>query len=173
MSREVWISKPHATRLRSQASSCDCKHTCIIENANGVPLARWHGTSPHQNNKTNRQWTPRHLFYFLWVYIFILRCVIECPLWACRKFPSWMMHGLDYRPRRFSNTYTNSISSQVSNLFHIAGIHKQKITISTKWEKVQCWKLAPWRYGWANFQLITCKHNINIREPQWSKLLKA
>jgi hypothetical protein len=32
--------------------------------ANGVPPARWHGTSPHQNDKTNRQWTPRHLFLF-------------------------------------------------------------------------------------------------------------
>jgi hypothetical protein len=35
-----------------------------------------------------------------------------------------------------------------------------------KWEKVQCWKLAPWWHGWANFQLTTSKHNINIREPQ-------
>jgi hypothetical protein len=36
----------HATRLRSQASSCHCKHTCIIENANGVPPDRWYGSFP-------------------------------------------------------------------------------------------------------------------------------
>jgi hypothetical protein len=30
---------------------------------NGVLRAQWHGTSPHQNDRTNRQWTPRHLFY--------------------------------------------------------------------------------------------------------------
>jgi hypothetical protein len=46
LSREVRIPKPHATRLRSQASSYHCKHTCIIENANRVPLARWHGNMP-------------------------------------------------------------------------------------------------------------------------------
>jgi hypothetical protein len=38
MSREVRIPKPHATRLRSQESSFHCKHTCIIENANGYFL---------------------------------------------------------------------------------------------------------------------------------------
>jgi hypothetical protein len=42
----IRVPKPHATRLRSQASSYHCKHTCIIENANGVPPARWYGSFP-------------------------------------------------------------------------------------------------------------------------------
>jgi hypothetical protein len=45
-SHVLWIRvpKPHATRLRSQISSCHCKHTCIIENAKVVPPARWYGS---------------------------------------------------------------------------------------------------------------------------------
>jgi hypothetical protein len=45
MSLEVRIPKPHATRLRSQASSCHCKHTCIIENR------QWGTSSPMTWNK--------------------------------------------------------------------------------------------------------------------------
>ena len=33
----------------------------------GVPLALGHGTSPCQNDKTNKQWTISALFYLLWV----------------------------------------------------------------------------------------------------------
>jgi hypothetical protein len=61
-------------------------------------------------------------------------------------------------------------SRTIPNLFHIENIHKQKITISTQIREVQCWKLSPWWHGLANFQLTTCKHNINIREPQCKKL---
>jgi hypothetical protein len=45
--------------------------------------------------------------------------VLCCSVRLCCKFPPWMMHGLYYRPRHFSNTYTNSMSLQVSNSFHI------------------------------------------------------
>ena len=34
-----YLNLAHATQLRSKVSSCHCKYTCIIENANGVPPA--------------------------------------------------------------------------------------------------------------------------------------
>jgi hypothetical protein len=53
MSREVRIPKPHATQLRSQASSCHCKHTRIIEN-------RQRGTSsPMTWNKPTSKWQDK------------------------------------------------------------------------------------------------------------------
>jgi hypothetical protein len=55
MSREYEYLN-HANRLRSQASSCHCNHM-------GYLLPNDMETFPHQNDKTNRQWTPRHLFY--------------------------------------------------------------------------------------------------------------
>jgi hypothetical protein len=103
--------------LGSQASSCHCKYTCIIENR------QWGTSLPDDMEqahiKMTRQIDNEHLgisFIYHWYSFFILRCVIECPLWACYKFPPWMMHGLDWRPRHFSNTYTNSMIPQDSQL---------------------------------------------------------
>jgi hypothetical protein len=143
MSREVRIPKPHATWLRSQASSCRCKHTRIIEN-------RQQGTScPITWNKPTSKWQDKQtmntstslLFTISIAFYYEMR--VECPLWACCKFPTWMMHGLDYRPRCFSNTYTNSMISQDPNLFHITSIHKQKITISTQMRESAMLKACP------------------------------
>jgi hypothetical protein len=82
--------------LGSQASSCHCKYMRIIEN-------RQRDTSmPNDMEQAHikmiGQTDNEHLgisFIYHWYIFFILRCVIECPLWACCKFPPWIMHGLD------------------------------------------------------------------------------
>jgi hypothetical protein len=43
----------------------------------------------------------------------------------------------------FLYTYTNSMISQDPNLFHIAGIHEQKITISTQMRESAMLKACP------------------------------
>jgi hypothetical protein len=143
VSHEVWIPKPHATRLRSQASSCHCKHTRIIENR------QWGTSCPMTWNKPTSTWQDKQtmnisasLLFTIGI-IFIMRCIVECLLWAYYKFPPWIMHGLDQWSRRFSNTYTNSMISQDPNLFHIASIHKQKITISTQMRESAMLKACP------------------------------
>jgi hypothetical protein len=103
--------------LESQASSCHCKYTRIIEN-------RQQGTSlPDDMEQAHIKMTGQIdneqfgiSFIYHWYSFFILRCVIECPLWACCKFPPWIMHGLDWQPRCFSNTYIKSMIPQDSQL---------------------------------------------------------
>jgi hypothetical protein len=68
----IWVPKPHATRLRSQISSCHCKHTCIIKNANGVPPARWYGSFPISKwqDKQTMNTSTSHLFTIGYSFLF-------------------------------------------------------------------------------------------------------
>jgi hypothetical protein len=88
MSCEYEYLNPMLLYLESQASSCYYKYTCIIEN-------HQRGTSvpddmEQAHIKMTEQADNEHLdisfIYYLYSFLF-LRCVVECPLWACCKFP--------------------------------------------------------------------------------------
>ena len=122
---------PHATQLQSRASSCHCKYMCIIENRQrGTPCLM---IRKNPRIKMTRQADNKHLsnlliyhgnmvlfslfplfiisFFFFFSFFsisysfFIRRMPHRCSLWLRCRFPP-CQHGLDQRPRRFSNTYT-------------------------------------------------------------------
>ena len=118
---------PHATQVQLPVSSCHSKYMCIIENRQrGTPCLMIR-KNPHI--KMTRQADNEHLsnlliyhgnmvlfslfplfsslfFLFLNLYLlFIRRMLHRCSLWLRCRFPP-CQHGLDQRPRRFSNTYT-------------------------------------------------------------------
>ena len=120
---------PHATQVQSPVSSCHRKYMCIIENrqwGTPCPMIR---KNPHI--KMTRQADNEHLsnlliyhgnmvlfslfplfvvspfFLFLNSYLslFYKKNASQISLWLRCRFPP-CQHGLDQRPRRFSNTYT-------------------------------------------------------------------
>ena len=70
------------------------------------------------------------------------------------KFPPWMMHGLDWRPRHLSShLYKLFKLTKFPHLFGtMISIHKQKYMISIKCNLVQCWKLYMCQHISANSQ---------------------
>jgi hypothetical protein len=122
-----------ATRLRSQASSCHCKHTCIIENANGVPPAWWYGSFPiskWQDKQTMNTLTSL-LFTIGYSFLFWDASSNVHYGYALNFHHEWCMVYIS--GPGVSLTYIQTPwAHKFPTYFTSLGIHKQKIMISTK-----------------------------------------
>jgi hypothetical protein len=127
----IRVPKPHAPQLRSQISSCHCKHTCIIENANGVPIAPWYRSFPIPKWQDKQTMSISAIILLLW-HSFYWWCFIECSLWYAVNFHhEWCMAwvgGLGIFLAHIKTPWTYKFPFY----FTPPGIHKQKNMISTK-----------------------------------------
>ena len=108
----------------------------------GYLRARWHGTSPHQNDRTSRQWTPRHLFYLLYCLAFYCEMRRRMFTMGMLQISTMNYAWLRLAARRFPNTYKNSM---ILTSFPIHFTPRESIIKRSRYQlkrEVQCWKLA-------------------------------
>ena len=109
-----------------------CENKSIIKSVNRGTSCPGTWTSPCPNNKTNGQWTISALLLFTNGLAFYYQVHHWMFNVICRKFPPWMMHGLDWRPGRLSSQLFPLLKLASFHIyFDMIGIHRQKYMIST------------------------------------------